>query len=202
MTGLRNLPRRCRRLKALPSAAPVLLCLLLAACATTARAPSGSPPKRSALDRVLAQTRRAEHETKLKTDYVNAVNAYLKGDDARAARLARYVIKEHGPVGAEYLLGLLYCRGQAVKRDCATGLAWIERAAVGGSTLAQADLAWRYYEGKGLPRDRVMARRWAEPAARRGNVTARRVLCALESPGQSALRCAQPPTANNGTPSP
>ena len=202
MTGPRNLPRRWRRLKALPTAAAVLLCLLLAACATTAPAPSGPAAAPSALDRVLAQTRRAEHETKLKTDYVHAVNAYLKGDDAHAARLARGVIKEHGPVGAEYLLGLLYCRGKGVKRDCPVGLAWIERAAVGGSTLAQADLAWRYYEGKGLPRDRVMARRWAEPAARRGNVTARRVLCALQSPGKSALLCARAPAANNGLPAP
>ncbi len=199
MTGPRNLLAPCRRRKPLRTAAPVLLSLLLAACATTVRSPGGTPAgPASAFDRMLAQTRRAEHDAKLKSDYVHAVNAYLNGDDARAVRLARSVIEEHGPVGAEYLLGLLYCRGNGVKRDCAVGLAWIERAAVGGSTLAQADLAWRYYEGKGLPRDPLMARRWAKPAARRGNVVARRVLCALNAKGQADLHwhCEQTRAAN------
>jgi len=59
-------------------------------------------------------------------------------------------------------------------------LAWIERAAAGGSALAQADLASRYYEGRGVPRDMNLARHWALKAAPRGQRRAERVLCALD----------------------
>jgi len=126
------------------------------------------------------RTRAVEAQTRDMRAYVRAVHAYLQGHDAAAARIARRLAHRPGMPDAQYLLGLLYLRGRGVERDQAVGLAWIERAAAGGSALAEAELASRYFSGNGVPRDPHLARGWARKAGTHGQLRGQRVLCALD----------------------
>lgn len=126
------------------------------------------------------RTKAIEAQTRNMRAYVRAVHAYLQGDDAAAASTARRLAHRPGMPDAQYLLGLLYLQGRGVERDRAVGLAWIERAAAGGSALAEADLASRYFSGNGMPRDLHLARGWARKAGTQGQLRGQRVLCALD----------------------
>lgn len=182
----RRVSRTALRRRVLAVAALIMAATNLTGCATTS-APGVSTATRpqARLQRLIQETRSAEAQTKLSHDYVRAVKAYLSGHGNLAARLCRTVIKGHGPVGAQFLLGLLYWQGRGVERNRPLGLAWIERAAAGGSALSQADLAYRYYTGNGLlPRDLDRARYWARLAAAHGSQRGAAILCRLESHGR------------------
>lgn len=160
-----------------------LLCLGLSACAPVAvkrSQPAVHPPTTQASQEALRASKAAEAQTRKSRAYVDAVHAYLQGNDARAAKIAKRLAYESDQFDAQYLLGLLYWQGRGLPRNKPLGLAWIERAAAGGSALAQADLASRYLQGHGLPRDPFLARRWALKAATRGQRRAESVLCVLD----------------------
>jgi len=78
-----------------------------------------------------------------------------------------------GDAEAMRALGPMYIGGRGVKRDTATGLDLLHRAAAKGSTGAEIDLSQLYLNGApGVPKDRPEAMKWLAASANHGNVAA------------------------------
>jgi TPR repeat protein len=78
-----------------------------------------------------------------------------------------------GEVEAMRALGPMIIGGRGVKKDPATGLAMIKRAAEKGSSDAEKDLSQLYLNGApGVPVNRPEAMKWLAVSARHGNVDA------------------------------
>lgn len=79
---------------------------------------------------------------------------------------------EHGHVGAQHSISLLFDYGKGVKRDRKQAAHWLEKAAMQGDTDAQADLGDRYLQGDGVVKDCLTAYGWYWRAAQRGHFRA------------------------------
>lgn len=82
-----------------------------------------------------------------------------------------------GSASAQVLLGLIYLNGTAEHaKDEARAALWFEKAALQGNDYAQKKLADLYEEGRGLPKNLLLAADWREKAANRGNAQAQFLL--------------------------
>lgn len=82
-----------------------------------------------------------------------------------------------GSASAQVLLGLIYLNGMAAHtKDEARAALWFEKAAQQGNDYAQKKLADLYEEGRGLPKNLLLAADWREKAAKRGNIKAQLLL--------------------------
>jgi len=78
----------------------------------------------------------------------------------------------NGDVNAQYELGLMYMRGDAVLKDFTRGVEWLRRAAEQDHVGAQLQLADMYLRGVELQHDVAEAFQWYMRAARRGDAQA------------------------------
>lgn len=92
-------------------------------------------------------------------DYQAALAAYRKGQYERALNGFR-PLAETGHLDAQFRLGGMYRRGEAVATNLAQAANWYRRAAERGHGRAQGALGTMYAEGCGLPRDLVKAYMW------------------------------------------
>ena len=88
-----------------------------------------------------------------------AHQAYQKGRYAAALQLAR-PLAEQGDARAQFLLGLMYAKGQGVPQDPGEAAKWYRLAAEQGDVQAQYELAWLYATGDGVTQDYVAAHMW------------------------------------------
>ncbi len=101
-------------------------------------------------------------------NYVNAFNAYLRGDYALAEREFR-PLAERGNVLAQYKLGLMYNNGEGVKQDFGEAVRWFHRAASLGYAPAQRGLGIKFEKGQGVLRNYGEAVRWYRFGADQGD---------------------------------
>jgi len=110
---------------------------------------------------VMAETpeERAVAETKASKDIFDAAMAGLRGDHETERRVLRqYAEKGHAP--AQYFLGDIYYRGEAVPQDYAEAAKWFRLSADQGNIQAQYYLGKMYFLGQGVPQDYVRAHMW------------------------------------------
>ena len=72
---------------------------------------------------------------------------------------------EQGDREAQYLLGVMYYRGESVPQDYRKAAEWFRMAAEQGLAVAQGSLGRMYEDGKGVPEDDREAVKWYRLAA-------------------------------------
>lgn len=82
----------------------------------------------------------------------------------------------NGDVDAQFELGMLFIRGDAVRKDFTRGVEWLQRAAEQDHIGAQLQLADMYLRGVELQQDAVEAFQWYLRAARHGDAQAQYML--------------------------
>jgi hypothetical protein len=96
----------------------------------------------------------------LRPDPITACrNAHEEARYAAALQLAR-PLAEQGDARAQFLLGLMYAKGQGVPQDPGEAAKWYRLAADRGDAHAQYELAWLYASGDGVAQDDVAAHMW------------------------------------------
>jgi uncharacterized protein len=101
--------------------------------------------------------------------FANGEGPYRNGDFPKAYALFSPLAKD-GVADAQYYIGLMYAKGQAVPQDAAMAVEWYQKAANQGHALAQNNLGYMYGQGAGVPRNFVNAHMWYSLAAAAGNV--------------------------------
>ncbi len=101
-------------------------------------------------------------------DFQKGVTAYNKKDYATALREWKPLAKQ-GNFSAQYLLGVMYRKGQGVPRDHKTAVKWLKLAAEQGDANAQLNLGLMYGDGAGVIQDNVYAHMWWNIAASSGD---------------------------------
>lgn len=85
-----------------------------------------------------------------------------------------------GDAEQEYFLGLRYCLGDEVVKDCKSAMALFTQSADQGFTKAQFHLALMYYEGYGIEKNLQMAYYWFAKAAARGDFWAQYYMALMQ----------------------
>lgn len=101
----------------------------------------------------------AEHE--------KGVAAYKRGD----YRLALAEFRQSAALGnarAERHLGVMYARGQGIRRNYAKALKWFRLAAAQDNAVAEYDIGVSYANGEGVAQDYATALQWYHLAAVKG----------------------------------
>lgn len=93
-------------------------------------------------------------------DFDAAMNRYLAKDYANAMNEARQA-SAGGDARAQYLLGMMYQRGQGVPSNPAEAATLYEKAVQGGVVSALSRLAEIYMRGEGVPKDMEKAMMYA-----------------------------------------
>jgi len=132
--------------------------MLLAAC-------SGGKP---AYDRAIMELTAADI-------YQQALDRLIQGDIKGAMPILNEAA-EKGNAQAKYQLGLIYARGDAVRRDMNRAHDFLLAAARLGHAKAQYHLAHMYGTGDGIPRDYKQAYIWFWMAASYGDTNAKRYM--------------------------
>lgn len=120
-------------------------------------------------------------------DYVEAFNAYQRGEYARALHDFRTLAKR-GDVLAQYRLGLMYVNGDGVEKDYAESVKWFSRAAIQGYAPAQTSLGVRFEKGQGVRRNYAEAVRWYRHGAESGEPMAQYRLGRMYTLGHGVRR--------------
>ena len=76
---------------------------------------------------------------------------------------------DKGYADAQFVLGILYRRGQGVPKDDGQAFPWLRKAALQGRSDAQATVALMYSTGGGVPKDEGEALGWYRKAAAQGD---------------------------------
>lgn len=100
-------------------------------------------------------------------DFKAGLEAYEKGDYARAAESWEPLAKEGDPA-AQFNLGLLYLDGHGKPQNYGEAVLWFRRAADQGYGKAQLNLGAMYGVGRGIGRDYVQAYKWLSICAAGG----------------------------------
>lgn len=107
------------------------------------------------------------------------------GDENKEAAAMWYLkAAEQGDVEAQYRVGLLYDRGDGVKRDYRAAREWYLKAAAQGEANAQNNLGSLYRFAQGGKLDYPAAREWYLKAAAQGSYAALNNLGHLYEQGQ------------------
>lgn len=94
------------------------------------------------------------------------------GTMLHADRATLAVIKlqaQHGMMGAQFALGMLYRNGNGVPKDSVEAAKWMRKAAEQGYSPAQYDLAMMYRAGEGVPEDTSLSFKWLLAAVAENN---------------------------------
>ena len=116
-------------------------------------------------------------------DYSAGEEAYSRGDYATAFRELN-PLAANGDARVEYLLGLMYVKGEGVPQDFKKAEYWWFLAAEQGHTQAQDNLGAMYTDGLGIPVDFKQAVRWYRSAAEQGEAKAQTNLGLLYAKGE------------------
>lgn len=116
-------------------------------------------------------------------DFVEGLQAYMRGDDATAVQEFR-VLAVQGNANAQFYLGVMYNDGRGVPQDYEQALHWYRRAAERGVAEAQLNLGVMYNAGRGVPQDYGQALHWFRRAAERGLASAQFNLGMMHEEGQ------------------
>ncbi len=116
-----------------------------------------------------------------------AESAYLRGDYEQAMKLA-LPEAEAGDAAALHMVGVMYWRGQGVKREDAEALKWFERAAKLNDVHALTDLANLHYLGEGTAKDYKKAFDLFTRAAKLGGESAQLSLGRLYESGKGTTK--------------
>ncbi len=90
--------------------------------------------------------------------------AYHRGDYATVLRELR-PFAEQGNANGQYILGVMYEKGQGVPRDSTEAVKWFRKVAEQGHAKAQNNFGFMYQNGQGVPRDSAEAVKWYRKAA-------------------------------------
>ena len=82
------------------------------------------------------------------------------------------LLAEQGDANAQFLLGLIYERGQSVPQDDTEAFRWFRLAAEQGGAKAQYKVGFSYRTGLGVPQDSAEALQWYQLAAEQGDTPA------------------------------
>lgn len=99
-------------------------------------------------------------------------------------RLAVQVGAKLGYAPAQFILGLMYAKGQGVPQDYAETVKWWRKAAEQGDVDAQFNLGCMYNRGQGVPQDYVEAAKWWHKAAEQGDAPAQNILGNMYNRGE------------------
>ena len=94
--------------------------------------------------------------------------AYKRGDYAAAFESFR-ALAEQGHARAQFALGIMYAKGDGMRRDEAEAVRWYRRAAEQDHAEGQVGLGMMYDQGYGVPQDYMTAVRWYRRAAEQGH---------------------------------
>ena len=97
-------------------------------------------------------------------DFQKGLTAYESGDYATALREWE-PLAEQGNVPLQFILGLMYRKGQGVPQDPKSAVRWYKLAAEQGFANAQFDLGVMYSKGQGVPQNYKTAVKWYRLAA-------------------------------------
>ena len=103
--------------------------------------------------------------------FIGARAAYRVGNFAVAFDEFRRAA-EGGHAGAQYHLGMMYRRGQGVRRNFADAARWYRKAGEQGHVRAQYWLGVMHRRGQGVERDRAEAVKWFRKAGELGHAMA------------------------------
>ncbi len=104
--------------------------------------------------------------------------------DYRTAFAGYKKLAEQGNARAQYLLGMMYDKGQGVPKDDQQAVVWYRKAAEQGHAFAQLFLGLKYEDGRGVPKDEKQAVAWYRKAAEQGNVSAQNNLAGMYYKGK------------------
>jgi len=99
--------------------------------------------------------------------FEDAVAAYDRGDYATAYPLIKQMAQQGMP-GAQFILGLIYDKGQGVPQNDTKAVKWYRKAAEQGLAEAQYDLGVMYATGQGVQQNLSEAEKWFRKAAEQG----------------------------------
>ncbi len=116
-----------------------------------------------------------------KVGYVGAESivghAYYKAGDMVKAAFWLERSAEQGNSNSYYYLARIYVGGDGVEQDIDKTIKYLEKSAELGNVNAMSTLATIYNYGEyGVPIDYKKAKRWAEPAADKGDIDAQKIL--------------------------
>lgn len=97
------------------------------------------------------------------------VGHYKRGNYAEAVKQLKPVAEQGHPI-AQFLVGLMYHRGQGVPQNHAEAVKWLRKAAEQNLAPAQAELGLIYQLGEGVSRNEREAVNWLRKAAEQNNV--------------------------------
>ena len=107
--------------------------------------------------------------------YDHGLTVYALQDYAQAASYFRKAAElEHRM--AQFLLGLMYSRGEGVGQDYSEAAVWWRKAASHGVPDAQLSVGYLYEHGRGVAQDDEMAIFWYVKAADHGDAIAQWIL--------------------------
>jgi TPR repeat protein len=110
--------------------------------------------------------------------YFDGMEAYRQSDYQTALREFKAVEDD---AKAQYMIGVIYEKGQGVTIDHTEAAGWYRKAADKGNPAAQYRLG-RYYErGLGVEESREEAIKWYKKSAKQGYVDARQALKRMEA---------------------
>jgi TPR repeat protein len=116
-------------------------------------------------------------------DHSAGEDAYYRGDYATAFRELT-PLAESGDVFSEYILGLMYVKGEGGPQDFKQAEYWFFLAAEQGHAQAQDNLGVMYANGLGVPLDFKEAVRWYRLAAEQGEARAQSNLGLMYAKGE------------------
>ena len=94
---------------------------------------------------------------------------------------------EQGNAGCQYILGVMYRKGEGVAQDFKETVKWYTKAAEQGDAKAQSTLGIMYDHGRGVVQDYKNAHMWFNIAAANGNskaVEKREIIAKEMAPSQ------------------
>lgn len=87
---------------------------------------------------------------------------------------------ERGSPNYQFCLGLMFMRGDEVRKDPVQAARWLEAAAVQGHPDAQFALGWLHLQGEGMPVDLAKGGEWIRRAADGGHPLAGEIVAESE----------------------
>ena len=102
----------------------------------------------------------------------DALAAYKSSDYDTAWRLLK-VFADQGDAFAQFSLGYMCRKGQAVPQDNTEAIKWYRKAAEQGLAAAQSNIGFMYQNGQGVPQNLDEAANWYRKAAEQGDSDAR-----------------------------
>lgn len=78
-------------------------------------------------------------------------------------------LADEGNMEDQYLLGLMYYKGEGVDQNYEKAFSYLLKAAEQGDANAQSTIATMYFKGTGIPTDKMEALFWSNKACRNGN---------------------------------